>query len=916
MAKRKFICKKAEHYNRQDFIASIRAMRKAGGAKQKAAEKVMAILQAADFGIPEFAKLTNHGESRIKNCFKYNLPGACRLVTVESESVVWLLYVGDHEEVEHWIEQHKGLRVTVDKRDKSIKYTKTGLSRNPDEISTAAGTVTDDNMPLLQRFDFPELKELVPQKRILGELLTINEETEEEEILEITEMVAESKVQTLILDLLILSREGLYDDAKARLKLHFNQAVDATEEEAFVGEALESRSNLEGIIDFEHLPPDEMERLLSPDGFEDWMLFLHPEQKRVVDEDYDRPCILKGVSGSGKTVVLIHRARRLAQQFPNEKIGVLTLNRSLSVLLKNLVKRLCLGAEGKNIVVESYYDYFQKIVQHLGAEKYLTEYIRLLPEGHPMQVALSSALNKHNDIAQEFSPRSGETLKDTWREFWYDEIEKEPELLRIKNRLNESIGKEFDLERYLREEFVLIRSAFGRADRSKDTEAGYYEYDRAGRCIPFNSKVRRMVLRLLLRYEEYMFAGHMLDELGLGQVIFSVISNLRDLPNELQRRCLLIDEFQDFSTIELRLLKQIPPASGNALFLTGDTAQKVMVKDFKLSKALLDQSYVTTRTIRKNFRNSKQILEAASMLVQHHVEYATDADGGFEFLNPEFAVRETSYPIALKSNLVIESAWDLADEWMQNGCPPWSVCLATANEDEISVESIIEKRSRNIKASQLTGDYIEKKDTVSVCTLSDVKGFEFSLIVIVGCCARTIPNRTVPEAEQWRDALRLYVAMTRGRDQVVLTYKEAPSPFLEVMRTKLNWKEVETTEREIIKPETALSPRFSSSGMTQKPSMSDSQRALDEIRFGEMKLSSGAEVLLRSYFERRVYRPLDRGEGKGARKQFSKAYRKWRKPSNVSDVNVRELLFRREDRKDLLKEIDEELKRHGFKLNH
>ena len=62
--------------------------------------------------------------------------------------------------------------------------------------------------------------------------------------------------------------------------------------------------------------------------FQEWMVYLHPDQKRVAETDFDRPVVLTGVSGSGKTCVLIHRARYLAKKYPTERIGILTLNRS------------------------------------------------------------------------------------------------------------------------------------------------------------------------------------------------------------------------------------------------------------------------------------------------------------------------------------------------------------------------------------------------------------------------------------------------------------------------------------------------------------------------------------------------------------------------------------------------------------
>src|SRR5262245_16806214 len=96
--KRRFLAQKADFWNRDDFFKSWRRLRQSGGTKQTAAEKVLAIVGNFTLGADTLFKLTNHGETRIQHCVKYDLPGACRLVTVQNENVVWFLFVGDHEE--------------------------------------------------------------------------------------------------------------------------------------------------------------------------------------------------------------------------------------------------------------------------------------------------------------------------------------------------------------------------------------------------------------------------------------------------------------------------------------------------------------------------------------------------------------------------------------------------------------------------------------------------------------------------------------------------------------------------------------------------------------------------------------------------------------------------------------------------
>ena len=47
---------------------------------------------------------------------------------------------------------------------------------------------------------------------------------------------------------------------------------------------------------------------------EDWMVFLHPDQQEMVERDHDGPARVLGPAGTGKTVVGLHRARKLAQR--------------------------------------------------------------------------------------------------------------------------------------------------------------------------------------------------------------------------------------------------------------------------------------------------------------------------------------------------------------------------------------------------------------------------------------------------------------------------------------------------------------------------------------------------------------------------------------------------------------------------
>ena len=99
------------------------------------------------------------------------------------------------------------------------------------------------------------------------------------------------------------------------------------------------------------------------------------------------------------------------------------------------------------------------------------------------------------------------------------------------------------------------------------------------------------------------------------------------------------------------------------------------------------------------------------------------------------------------------------------------------------------------KVEALNGDYTHDRTSMTVGTMSDVKGFEFSMIIIVGCSKGALPPRGSCPDEAWRHAFRLYVAMTRGRDQVTMIYSGEPSRFLAKMGDLLEWQRLPDGEQ-------------------------------------------------------------------------------------------------------------------------
>jgi hypothetical protein len=757
-------------------------MRNMGAARAMGAETVGELFEQVRQGMNPFATMAKRPDARIKGATIYLINSSCELLLIQLGTFAIPAFIGDPRDVDGWINAHPGLTVSVDELTGRVSIT--SITTKPETTPLQAPALTTENKPFLTRLAGLDLEKLVPQELAREHLLSLDETSTESDIRKALQLVFSDDVRSFIFDLIRVLSAGDIPAAEARLRLRNGQAVPAQDAGQFADAAAAAPINSDQVLVINQLSKEELERLLDPVNFQDWMLFLHPDQKALADTEFDRPVILKGVSGSGKTCILVHRARMLAKKYPGERIGILTLSTSLSGLLRNLVSKLCSVEERRNIVVLPFYEVFRDCLKHLAPEKYFSQLRTLVDPGVHIHTILDRVQQRWPDgMVWDLDPVSKVTVGEEWNEFY---MSRNPTHMEWMNPIVKYLeAQAVDASRYIEEEFTLIRSAFPVPSRSEYLSEDTIEQKfRAGRSIPFTrEKQRPDLLRLLLFWEEWLLEGGMIDALGLTQALMPLHGEMQRLPDTLKFRCLLVDEFQDFSSLDLQLLRRVVPLEKpDSLFIAGDPVQKILVKRLRYADAGLDSGPAIHKKIHKNYRNSKQILRAASRVANHFGKVAGSQGEDVEVLDPELAERETNPPIALKTDSQIQKAWEIALECTRTDkADPYTVCIATAAPQSHSVQNILDARPQDIKARALSGDCILHTDEVVVGTINELKGFEFRLILIVGCDAKFFPDPGIPHDEVWREALRLYVAMTRGRDQVFLLFEQHRSEFITVM---------------------------------------------------------------------------------------------------------------------------------------
>lgn len=890
-----------------DFRNRLSAVRNCGGAMSQAAQLVVHLFEEVRQGLNPFPTLTSRQDARIDGARIYSLSAECEMVMIESEASTTPAFIGTPNEVKGWVAAHEGLVITLSTETGRYATTRTVKDAATADLNPPALTASME--PLLQQVKDLDLEDLVPPRKIRESLLMLDSASTDDDIRDTLEMVADADVRSLLFDLTNLLRSGDHKGAEARMRLRHGDALPVADAGVFAQDAAESGANSDQALLINSMTREELERLLDPARFQDWMLFLHPDQQHLALAEYDRPMVLTGVSGSGKTCVLVHRARHLARKYPGQRIGILTLSGDLAGLLQNLVNHLLSEDERKNVTVRTFYDVFSDCLKHLGPEKYFAQLGEHVDSTSHLHTVLKRAQQKWpRSMVWDCDPVSKATVDEEWEEFY---MSRNPTLKEWMEKVVKYLEDwRVDASRYLEEELALIRSQFPVPSRREylNTEKRNI---RAGRAIEFRKELRQDVLRLLLFWEEWLLEGGMIDDLGLTQALMPLYSEMVQMPEALRFRCLLVDEFQDFSTLDLQLLRRIVPvAESDALFLCGDMVQRILVKRQSLDTVGLTQGPAIRKSIFKNYRNSRQVLLAASRLANRYGAIANSQEEEIEVLNPELAQRDSNPPIILQTEDQIEKAWEIVLECCQGGRgTAWTVCIATAAPKVFSVDSILRYRPAGVAARALSGDCILNPEEVVVSHISQLKGFEFRLVLILGCDAGDFPEAGVPEYEGWRDALRLYVAMTRARDQVYLIHGENRSEFISVFDDTVIYRE--EPGHKPYTYEIAVEPQATEKGQAGKPA-ADAKGPLPAPpakpqRLGQLDpdgrctnwFTEAESETLHRYFASFVYR-----EGL--------SFAQWLRPGTLAGINAKNFCYLRKCRPEVVSSILTKLETHGL----
>ncbi|OHV62898.1 UvrD-helicase domain-containing protein [Pseudofrankia sp. BMG5.36] len=522
---------------------------------------------------------------------------------------------------------------------------------------------------------------------------------------------------------------------------------------------------------------DEALRAILAESFARWQVFLHPTQRKLADNTYSGPARVSGGPGTGKTIVALHRALYLATDLPEGTTGkpilLTTFNRNLAADLRARLLELAGPEHTARVDIVNIDSLAARVVSEaddarrraIGQDAEIREWAAMLAElgetrfrpeflaAEWSQVILGQVLRSRAEYFRARRPGRGRQLTRQDRDVIWQLTE------RFTKRLA-------DLNVWTWQQV---------AERAAELEMA-----RASRAAGASPD------------------GENATETSGGA-----------MPRHRYRH-VIVDEAQDLSPAHWKLLRAMVAPGPNDLFLVGDTHQRIydnVVSLGSLGVNIRGRSHKLTLS----YRTTRQILKVALELL--HGESYDNLDDGTEDLagyrsllsgdQPEF-LEHPSWDEERRTISAHVRAWLDAERGgrERDGLDGQGDASSAGSPAGGSIAVCVPTRSLAADVlSTLAADGVEAADigpdgpasgaetaAVHVGTMHRFKGLEYRQIIIAGASQGLVPRGFLDriqdsdpyryDRERRKDRSLLFVAATRARDTLLVTWHGTPSPFL------------------------------------------------------------------------------------------------------------------------------------------
>ncbi|WP_280265617.1 3'-5' exonuclease [Nocardia wallacei] len=495
----------------------------------------------------------------------------------------------------------------------------------------------------------------------------------------------------------------------------------------------------------------ELRRIIAGGDFAAWRTFLHPEQRAYAERDFHGAFRLSGGAGTGKTVVAIHRARNLAKRNPNARIILTTFNKTLALELQANLRAL---------------DPQVSIARKPGDPGvFVTGIDRLaiaILDG-ATELALPSRAVFGTALRPKTSRRTDTDM--LWRE--------------VVRTVRSGLEQRLATPTFLEHEYVAVVLA-----NRITTAEQYADADRSGRGVRLSRSQRDAVWTLV---EEFRRRSHSDGSLSFPELLALASAYLKlsaSIGDPRPADHVIVDEAQDLHAAHWSFLRALVAEGVNDLFIAEDSHQRIYGQPIVLSRFGI-KVVGRSRRLTLNYRTTAQNLRFAVGILAG-AEYR-DLEAGEESTLGYRSALFGPNPSLIECSSAADELTKVAEQvrvWVKEGVDPGTIAILTRQVNDR--DRFVQVLRRFRVPAQVVDRQPAGVGHVQVLTMHRSKGMEFSRVILAGVDDAHVPAMpaigSFPEEEQKDALLRerslLYVAASRARDQVVVTWTGRRSRLL------------------------------------------------------------------------------------------------------------------------------------------
>ena len=480
---------------------------------------------------------------------------------------------------------------------------------------------------------------------------------------------------------------------------------------------------------------DELDKILEH-PFAKWRVFLHPAQRKIAYAPrYAGPVQVTGGAGTGKTVTALHRAAYLARKAGEQLAGQ---ESARSVLVTTFTKNLAEALQSQfDLLVDDEETRRRVEIRNVDSLAY-----RVIEQARGARPGIIE----------------GRELDELWA------------------AAAAEAGLAFPAT-FLNREWEQVILA-----QDLRTEEEYLTASRAGQGTPLGKAQRRQVWQVTQQVEAQLRA--------LGGNTFTQLASeaahlLRDGTVTLPYRHVIIDEAQDLHPAQWRLLRAAAPAGPDDMFIVGDVHQRIYDNHVSLARVGVNVRGRSKR-LTVNYRTTQEILAlAVPALGKAAVTGLDDETDTLTGYRSPLHGRRPEVVGAPTREAEMDALVARVRGWLDEGIEAHAIGIA-ARSGQIHRAASAALEAEGIKTLSLSAK--SRANAVRVGTMHGMKGLEFQAVAVIGVADGIVPtpSAVTPEEDDpvahaqdlQRERCLLFVACTRARDHLYLSYSGSPSPFL------------------------------------------------------------------------------------------------------------------------------------------